>query len=110
MSTIRTFAALGAAILTTFFASQTQGATITLDAIQDTWISPTNTSAFRTTPRNGNLLDIKSGSNSTGASTTSSKRYGVVEFDLSGVPKRSSVRRYRCTCSMAPKALRTPAC
>lgn len=81
----RTAAALVAAILTTLSAAQSDGATITLDAIQDTWISPTTNTSFRTTPRNGELLDVKSGSNSTTASTTNSKRYGIVEFDLSGV-------------------------
>ena len=81
----RASAALLTAIFAMLSAGQTNGATIVLDAIQDTWISPTNTSALRTTPRNGELLDVKSGSNSTGASTTNSKRYGVVEFDLSGI-------------------------
>lgn len=79
------FSALSAVLFAVLTVSQAYGATVTLDAIQDTWISPTNTSSFRTTPRNGELIDVKSGSNSTSATTANSKRYGVVEFDLSSV-------------------------
>jgi hypothetical protein len=86
MKTNYMFVAACAATLAAVFATQLPAATITLDAIQDTWISPTNTSSFRTTPRNGELLDVKSGSNSTSASTSSTRRYGLVEFDLSSVP------------------------
>ena len=106
----RRSSALSAALAAVLTVSQAYAATFTLDAIQDTWISPTNTSSFRTTPRNGELLDVKSGSNSTSASTTNSKRYGVVEFDLSGVTSQIIGATLQLYMLEAPPALRTPDC
>jgi hypothetical protein len=70
------------AIASFFLVADARAATIILDAIQDTWVSQNTT--LNTTGHNNLLLEVRGGSNSSTSSTTT-KRYTVIEFDLSGV-------------------------
>lgn len=73
--------------IVSLWVSESFGATITLDATQQTWISPTNSSSYRTTPRgNDTTINVRSGGTSTSTATSSVRMYGVLEFDLSLVP------------------------
>src|SRR5262245_11394955 len=72
--------AVGTLVLLSLVAD-TRAATIVLDAIQDTWVSHNTT--LNTTPHNNQLLEVRGGSNT--ANSTTTKRYSVIEFDLSGI-------------------------
>jgi hypothetical protein len=79
--------ALMSIALASFCAQESTGATIVLNAIQQTWISPTGTNSYSTTPRgNDTTINVRTGSSSGTASTGSARMYGVLEFDLSSVP------------------------
>ena len=60
------------------FASASYGATITLNAEEDTWITPKTATANH----ENDSVSAQSGS----SSTTNGRRYGVLQFDLSSVP------------------------
>jgi hypothetical protein len=59
-------------------------ATITLNAIQDTTLAHYSTNSLNTTVLNNQNIDVRGGSNSA-TNATAAKRYGMLEFDLSGV-------------------------
>jgi len=74
-------------VAASIIAHECLAATITLNANQQTWISPTNSGSYRTTPRGTDTtINVRGGSASTSASTGSARMLGIVEFDLSQVP------------------------
>lgn len=56
-----------------------------LNAIQDTWTTPLTAGNANTTAHNGQLINVRGGGTNSGSLPSTTRQYGIVEFDLSGI-------------------------